>query len=287
MFQYAAGRRVALRAGCDLLLDVRWLAGGREASPDARPFELGRFRITARVATRADLLAVDSGAARGIRRVRRALQRGVEQGHSVIRQAVAGYDAVILTADAGSYLDGYWQSADYFEDIAATIRAELQPVDAPSAQDARLAERLAEGATACLHVRRGDYVDNPAAAALHGLCGGDYYQRALQALEPHFPVNEVWVATDDREWVAGSLQALLGRELRLLPARSQAESLWDLWLMARSSALVTANSSFSWWAGWLGERSGRIVVAPAEWFRGAAAGQRRAADICPDRWLRV
>jgi len=45
-----------------------------------------------------------------------------------------------------------------------------------------------------------------------------------------------------------------------------------------------ANSSFSWWAAWLGERQGANVIAPARWFN-APSLQEQAGDIIPERWI--
>ena len=53
LFQYATGRALALRHGCELLLDVNCLqATARYVTP--RQFELDHFRHHARVATAAE-----------------------------------------------------------------------------------------------------------------------------------------------------------------------------------------------------------------------------------------
>jgi len=36
----------------------------------------------------------------------------------------------------------------------------------------------------------------------------------------------------------------------------------DLWLMTHCRHFIIANSSFSWWAAWLGARPGSIVLCP-------------------------
>ena len=37
-------------------------------------------------------------------------------------------------------------------------------------------------------------------------------------------------------------------------------------VLSRFDGLVIANSSFSWWAGFIGERPNRVVIAPRPWF---------------------
>jgi hypothetical protein len=40
----------------------------------------------------------------------------------------------------------------------------------------------------------------------------------------------------------------------------------DMALMAACDHNIITNSSFSWWAAWLGEPEGRQVVMPKRWF---------------------
>jgi hypothetical protein len=54
--------------------------------------------------------------------------------------------------------------------------------------------------------------------------------------------------------------------------------------MARCRHHVIANSSFSWWGAWLGERDDSVVVAPSRWFADPALD---SGAIVPDRWVRL
>ena len=54
--------------------------------------------------------------------------------------------------------------------------------------------------------------------------------------------------------------------------------------LAGSRHSIIANSSFSWWAAWLGdgqEHADRMVVAPQRWFAGADSA---VEDRCPPGW---
>ena len=50
------------------------------------------------------------------------------------------------------------------------------------------------------------------------------------------------------------------------------DSYADMRLMTSCDELVIANSSFSWWGAWLGERAGRKVFAPLMVVRRLHAG---------------
>jgi hypothetical protein len=58
----------------------------------------------------------------------------------------------------------------------------------------------------------------------------------------------------------------------------------DFEAMRRCRHFVIANSTFSWWAAWLGEREGSVVVAPRRWFEDRT---RNSSDIVPPRWVRL
>ena len=69
------------------------------------------------------------------------------------------------------YLKGYWQSEKYFGSIAPFLREDLRIKGAISADYQVWAERIARHQSVSLHVRRGDYVNNPLInAASRDLC---------------------------------------------------------------------------------------------------------------------
>jgi hypothetical protein len=47
----------------------------------------------------------------------------------------------------------------------------------------------------------------------------------------------------------------------------------DMARLASCSDLIIANSSFSWWAAWLGRRRGRAILYPRNWHNGAWPGR--------------
>lgn len=204
----------------------------------------------------------------------------------LVRQRRSGYDASVLERLGGSsYLLGYFQSPRYFAEVEDEVRAGARALTegmlTPSGRS--LAERLRrEPDRVAVHVRRGDYVSDPAAAKRHGVLGADYYEHALEHVARLGHERRVWFS-DDLDWVGRNL----ARDGDLLcPSDATTADGGEIALMAACRSRIVANSSFSWWGGWLGGTSApeHPVIAPATWF---ADGHGDAGELVPPSWLRL
>ena len=167
----------------------------------------------------------------------------------------------------GEIPDGYVQSKKYWEKHAPTIRAMYS--DGISYVD-----------KVSLHIRRGDYVDNPFYVDLWKT---DYYKKAIELFpNDKFIVfcrdNQGWETDkEDRQWCRDNLTPLLGDRFEL-PPKENTE--WeDLNLMASCKHHIGANSSFSWWASYLGNG---MSVFPKAWYTDGAERTE-----CPIEWIRI
>jgi len=118
-----------------------------------------------------------------------------------------------------------------------------------------------------IHVRRGDYVNNPFYV---DLLKTDYYQRAMA----EFPQAKFLVFSDDIEYC------------KTIPLFSQCEfyhgtELEDMNKMMSCMGHIIANSSFSWWAAYLSPYSKKIV-APKSWYNDLVERTK-----CPNTWTRI
>ena len=59
----------------------------------------------------------------------------------------------------------------------------------------------------------------------------------------------------------------------------------DMILMSLCDHNIIANSSFSWWAAWLGETSESIIITPDPWF--GPEGPKDVHDLIPSRWEKI
>jgi glycosyl transferase family 11 len=281
MFQYAAGRALALRHGAELKLDV----SGFDAYKRRR-YELGTLSINATVATDRDLAIFGADAKPRwplVDRVRRRVRMpGKVRALPVYREPHFHFDPAIATLRPPVYLDGYWQSERYFSDYAATLRRELVAGVPFDPENATVAARIDAVTAVSLHVRRGDYVDDPKTSRYHGTCSLDYYRRAVEHIAARVGSPHLFVFSDDAQWTRANLHVDV--PTTFVDANPADRGFRDMQLMSRCRHHVVANSSFSWWGAWLGPSTDKIVVAPKRWFNAGGADTR---DLIPATWVRL
>lgn len=178
-----------------------------------------------------------------------------------------------------SFLVGYWQSEKYFLDIQETIRKDFSFKQKLSRKNSEIIAKMKTCNAVSIHVRRGDYVENPATTQVHGLCPLDYYRRAINYLSKHVSQPVFFVFSDDIAWVRENL--ILSFPCHYVDHNQGAESYNDMRLMSLCNHHIIANSSFSWWGAWLNPDPEKIVVAPTQWF----ANKNSIKDLILPSWL--
>ncbi len=170
---------------------------------------------------------------------------------------------------------GYFQSPTYFPSIDVRLlfgRGQVNP---------RLAAiRAAVGDRwVGVHVRRGDYL-RMSTTAVHGLCSDGYFLNGLEVLKrASGEALPIVLFTDQPAAVS---ERILARAALVMGADPNSHEVFDLLAMSAAEGLVISNSSFSWWAAFLADRSDRPVVAPRPWLK---AGDIAASDLLLPNWL--
>jgi hypothetical protein len=171
---------------------------------------------------------------------------------------------VYTTPYKGLYFKGYWQSEKYF-DVPLIRRDFYRWVNSPL--------RTTFLHKAFIHVRRGDYL-NRDTKEFHGELPLEYYQRAINYIQERVPNITFEVFTDDPD-----LKEFIG-----YPVVSTGNQHLDLHTMTKYAHGIGANSTYSWWANWLGDYPGRICIFPKKWFQDETIN---TSDLIPERWIRM
>ena len=276
MFQYAAGLSLSITRKTELCLDLAWFQNN-PADVTKRAFRLDVFAIRAGIAQTKQIKRIAEPSA-----IRRLFDRSKPYFRkNIYYEPHFHYDPNFRRASSPIILDGYWQSESYFKDVAPAVRKDLRVISPLSADSQALAERIGNTRSVSLHVRRGDYVSNPKTFSYHGVCEPGYYTKAIATLKKQVGEMEIFVFSDDLDWVKENISAEFPMTFVNHADRQDYE---DLYLMSLCRHNIIANSSFSWWGAWLNKNPGKIVAAPARWFNEVNANTN---DLLPAEWLKV
>jgi len=270
MFQYAIGRALAIKNNTILGLDVSMLLDRTPRENFTfREYDLDIFAVEATVLPQTE---VKSQTRVMLEKVKNTIlpKSGIEKSYH--------FDESALDLKDGTYLQGYWQSYKYFASVADIIRKDFTLITPLLEHIQTLKEKIINENSVCLHVRRGDYVGN----ANHDVVDSEYYTKAVELMKSKITIDHLYVFSNDVEWCHSNLSfgtpmTIVGEEYRGHKESGHFE------LMRACRHSIIANSSFSWWAAWLGDRSDKIVLAPKRWF----GGDRTTPDLIPDHWVRI
>lgn len=190
-----------------------------------------------------------------------------------------GFHPEALHPADGSKMVGYWQTERYFEGLADKLRSEInfRWMQNPLTGHAREIEKeIYRTNGTFLHVRRQDYLN---LRHYNGILDMAYYQSAINLLSEKISSNpKIFVFSDDREWCRQNFPA----DFTIVDGTNLQE---DIRLMAGCKHAIASNSTFGWWAAWIGDnQSGRIVIAPDRWFTDP---NMNGQDLIPARWTQI
>lgn len=171
----------------------------------------------------------------------------------------------------GNIPDWYLQDPKYFEKYSHELR-----------------EIFGEGIGSIprvgIHIRIGKNPIDPSEPAYMdnqfyvNLLRTDYYQSALKK----FPGEDFLVFSDEPETANRFMNIVLpAGQFKMVPKGDEIE---DFNLLASCKSFIIANSSWSWWAAFLGKDPQKHVIAPSDihWY---SDGQQRTH--CPQEWTRL
>lgn len=285
LFQYALGRALSLKNKDELKLDTHFFGLGIEK---ARPFKLSHFNISAGIAQKADFrkIGIPSQANQDLlSKILRKIYRMLEESKPLPKRKVVierrfDFDPDIMEIKSSCYLSGVWQSEKYFKDSEDIIRKEFTLKNNPSAAAESWMRKAMECNSVSIHIRRGDYVEDPRTNRFHGVCSPEYYARAISLISQKIKDPIFFIFSDDIDWVKDNFKI---SHLAHYVSDKKIPDYEELIIMSRCRHHITANSTFSWWGAWLNENKDKIVIAPEEWFK----VYENTTDLLPDSWIKM
>jgi len=263
MFQYACGRSLGQKNGLNYVIaDLSFYQKKDWNKTTSREFELGVFNINI---------------------VRKNIPLSVYfkiAGLKNYKEINSGFDGRILSLVGNVEIEGYWQSERYFKNIEEIIRKEFTFKPAINKKNKEILGKIEKSNSVSIHVRRGDYVNDPKIRKVHGVDLSGYYQKAIGYINRKIKAPKYFVFSDDIDWCKSNLK--LRGETYFVDHNKENKSYEDMRLQSNCKHNIIANSSFSWWGAWLNSNPGKIVLSPKKWYK-----RKNPKELIPQEWLRI
>jgi hypothetical protein len=180
---------------------------------------------------------------------------------SVIIETDPNFDALERVNGKTTAIYGYFQRASIVNEAWPTLKSKLEKSAkfAPLINSEKI-DRIA------IHIRFGDYSDDPRTKSVHGLTSTKYFEQAINFVRSnenrHTPIL---VVTDDQAQAADFISPF--SDSSTIDIISNPNPIYDLTEICRSSHVVITNSTFSWWGGWIANKvHNSSITYPRPWF---------------------
>ena len=284
MFQYALAYCLSKKKNVPLCLDLRLMEEHKiQPSPRnvPRSFDLDIFGIEKKIVSKIDLIKtlqfMDNY------RFRKYISIILDNLNLFIfYEKKRTYNNRVYNNNFKNiYLDGLWQSENYFKDYRDEI-LDLYNFDKINKKERNIkfVEKIDLTKSICLNVRRIDFVNNPE----HNVVNINYYLKAINRFKEIIGPNfKVYIFSDDLEWCKKNLDFIIDKEF--VEHEYAGYKFYDyLYLMSKFKNFIIPNSSFAWWACWLSKRKDKNVITPANW---SGLVDESLIDIVPSDWIRI
>lgn len=281
LFQYAFGRALSYRKGIDVYFDIEQIRN----KYDLRNYSLQHFNTELLEAPHEEILKLNTVTNKIWHKIYRATSGKLISKNALHYYSERGtmYDETpFLLKYESIYINGYWQSEKYFDDIQQQLRDELQFNNQPDEKNLKMAGLITSQNSISLHVRRGDYISNPSTKKIYHQCGLEYYQKAMENISRRIENPVFFVFSDDMEWVKANLKSKY--KLVFVDINTDGLAVDDMRLISYCKHNIIANSTFSWWGAWLNSNPDKIIIAPEKWFVDDA---KKTTDLIPSNWTRL
>lgn len=268
MFQYAAGRALAIKSKTDLKLSDHSYSLNKD-----RDYKLNVFNIKAELATPEELKKIKYPfgiISKGIRFI---------NGRYLKKYNTVYFKEKYTKPVKNFFLDGYFQSEKYFIDYENEIKEDFKLKTELSNSAKEILEKIKNSEdSVSVHFRRTDYVNH----SDFNIKDDDYQIRAIQKIKSDLPNARLFIFSDDIRWVKENVNL---HKDSVFVSSPEIKDYEELYLMSQCKNNIIANSSFSWWGAWLNNNPKKIVIAPKTWAVGIKS--YRFKDIVPNNWIRI
>lgn len=192
---------------------------------------------------------------------------------------VYGYYPYVETKCRIKYVEGIFLAYDYVKECPE-LKQLYQVCTVASDANKKILEVIKETNSVCVHIRRGDYSAYPNLQ----ICSEKYYRDAIERMNAMEPDAKFFVYSNNHneiEWIKSNYLFLKTYDVVYIDLNNPDYE--DFRLMYSCKHFIVSNSTFSWWAQYLGEDKGKIVIAPDVWHK----ERSNSENVYMPDWIRI
>lgn len=279
MFQYAFGKVLQKKYNCKVLYDTTYfdeMIANQNGLP-TRVYELDIFKnINLEFASKE--LVKEYEQKSHLPKILCSIFGIPYYKHFIREKNAFKYDKKLLNKKGKILYEGYFQNENYYKNIKEELKKdfELPSIKEDDEYNKALYEKIKNTKNSVfIHLRRSEYVN------LGMDISSDYYKNAVKYIaerteNPHFFV----FCAEDVNYVKNEFD--IGFDFELVGETNNTRDNFyeNMRMMMACQHAIIANSSYSWWAAYLSDCEGKIVIAPSPWLNGQD-------EVICNNWVKI
>lgn len=275
LFCYAAARALSIRNGSKLKIDH--ISGFINDIEYKRTYRLDNFNIPCE--------KISKPYSQYKLKILRLLARYLKIGEKhYIQQKKIDYDPDLIKLKVNNdlYVEGYWQSEQYFKGVEDVIRSDLNFIISDEITKLPIVSEINLANSVAMHIR---FFDNLPSYETNNI-EEDYYLKAMKKIEEKVSDPHYFVFSNDFK-AAKKMNIWQGKKVVFMTADDfKTEDYIDMWLMSQCKHFIIANSTFSWWGAWLSKHQEKIIIAPKKEIRHGVMWWG-FDGLIPENWTKI
>lgn len=169
---------------------------------------------------------------------------------------------IICPGTPSVIINGKFEVPSYFSAVEDILRQEFTPKYPERVENRELYEVIRSTNSVCISIRRGDFISNKEIVNDFFVCDRNYFEHAMEKAKQLIDHPTFIFFSDDIGWVKKNIPVDV-------PAyyESGLDPIWEkMRLMYSCKHFIISNSTFSWWAQFLGSWKDKVVISPDRWW---------------------
>lgn len=283
MFQYATAYAIAKKNKTSVICDVRSLEENYLNPPDnyiKREYSLDIFNIYPNKLNLFDMIITLQLSKKYTRRFFLSKILNIFSPFTLIEMSRKTDNRLLSSKKKILYLDGYWQSQNYFKEFRDDIIKIFNFNELIHKQmNIDLLKKVNFKNDVCLNVRRTDHLN----LKEFNVITEKYYDNSINFYLKNNINTKFFVFSDDIEWCK---KKFFDKDKFTIIDHNYSGVKFKnyLYLMSNFKNFIIPNSTFAWWGAWLSKQNNKNVLVPRRWSGNL---NEKELDIIVDDWIKV